>query len=97
MDLAEFQERATPVVDPPEGAMGVLYAAVGLGGESGEILNVCKKMVRDGASVDLDNALVDEAGDVLFYLRMLLEKNGYTIEDAAEACIRKLDAKKKEK
>ena len=41
----------------------------GLGGETGEVLEVLKKIIRDGK---FDRAhLVEELGDVLYYLTMV--------------------------
>lgn len=72
----------------------LLFWATGAGGEVGEVLNVVKKMVRDGDSESLDDALVEECGDVLFYLQQILQMRGKTLTDAANAEIGKLAAKR---
>jgi phosphoribosyl-ATP pyrophosphohydrolase len=101
LTFEEFRTRATPVKRLDYGSLGpegmLLYWSNGLGGESGEVQNVVKKMVRDGHAPELDVALLDEAGDTLFYLTWLLARQGYSLEDAARHCITKLDRKRQEK
>ena len=99
LTLDELQERAVPrrgVYDD-----SLLFWSVGLGGESGEVLNVVKKIYRDAPPVveqdvlgtmSMNDKLVEEAGDVLFYLRQVLAKRGYTLEDAGRGLLDKLDA-----
>jgi NTP pyrophosphatase (non-canonical NTP hydrolase) len=93
LSFAEFQDRATPRKHLPS---GLLFPAVGLGGEAGEVLNEVKKIVRDEDAVWFvprihDDALLEEAGDVLFYLRLVLLERGLTVEDAARTLLRKLE------
>lgn len=73
------------------------FWAVGLGEEAGEVLGQCKKMVRDHKIPNpppngRDTQLLDEVGDVLFYLRQILAKRGLTLQDAADSIVAKLDA-----
>jgi phosphoribosyl-ATP pyrophosphohydrolase len=68
-----------------------------LAGEAGEIANAEKKAVRDNLKsgvVGLD--VLDECGDVLFYMRIELNRYGYTIEDAFDACAKKLERQRRE-
>lgn len=58
--------------------------ALGLCGEAGELGDLIKKQVYH--KVDPGNGeLLNEAGDVLFYLTALLMASGHTIDDAIEA------------
>jgi phosphoribosyl-ATP pyrophosphohydrolase len=90
----QFQEEAQPTksLDYEDlGPSGVtLYWSNGLGGESGEVQNAVKKIVRDGISKPRIENLIEESGDVLFYLAHLLERYGFTLEDAAAYCLTKL-------
>lgn len=72
----EYQLRATETaVYPGQGSVqGLAYTALGLVGEAGEVANKVKKVLRDhGSDVppDVRQALLDEAGDVLWYLTQL--------------------------
>lgn len=63
--------------------------ALGLGGESGEVIEAVKKHLYHGR--DLDKAqLCDELGDVLWYLGLLLGETGNTVRGAAVGNIWKL-------
>lgn len=59
-----------------------LNAALGLG-EAGEVQNIIKKELFHGHAVDGPSVL-DEIGDILFYIDWELELYGYTMEDAME-------------
>lgn len=65
-----------------------LNAALGLG-ESGELQNIVKKEVYHGHPVDV-LAILDEAGDILFYLDWILETYGWTLENAMIGNVNKL-------
>lgn len=88
LDFEEFDQLCQPV--KTVGRNDILFWAVGLGGESGEALNLIKKMERDGNSEDLDQQLLTECGDILFYLKQVLKVRGFKVEDAAKACLIKL-------
>lgn len=66
----------------------LVYHSNGLAGEAGEVANVVKKMARDG--VNLDDKILSECGDVIFYMSRLLRARGYTLEDASNALLEKL-------
>jgi NTP pyrophosphatase (non-canonical NTP hydrolase) len=69
-----FQEANTARSRPSKGDMLCLYA-IGIGGESGEIQDQIKKHVFHEAPLDLDHVL-EEVGDVLWYLDRLLHHLG---------------------
>lgn len=94
MTFDYFQREATPVKDQVDNP---LFAYVGLGGEVGELLNIRKKMERPyGYTSQAVTELVEEAGDTLFYLRLALEKEGRTLEEAAAVLLDKLRKQKAE-
>ena len=67
--------------------------ALGLAGESGELCDKLKKMYRDhnGApSPEIIEGLKGECGDVLWYLTQFAKSLGFTLEEIAEANIKKL-------
>lgn len=93
MTFEEFHEDATPA-KPTEAYDGTLFWSNGLGGEAGEVQNEVKKMIRDNENRDFQ--ILSECGDVLFYMRQLLEDRGLNMLDAAEVCLAKLAAKRAE-
>lgn len=75
----------------PLSSQPMTFWACGLGEEAGEVLGVIKKATHreiwaDGSGAlqdDYDARLLEEAGNVLFYLRQVLEIRGLTLEMAA--------------
>lgn len=63
--------------------------ALGLGGECGEVLDLLKKVVRDGAPLDRAR-LCEELGDVLFYVSALGGLHGITLDEIARENLAKL-------
>jgi len=66
----------------------ILYPALGLAGEAGEVANKVKKMLRDD---NLDrNAIASEIGDVLWYAAMLSKDLNIELHDVAMKNLEKL-------
>ena len=65
-------------------------AALGLSGEGGEVADIVKKFLYQGHDLEKDK-LKDEAGDVLWYLALLADALGLTLEQIAERNIEKLE------
>ncbi len=102
MTLDEYQERAM-TTDVFNGTMqGMLDPAflaklLGLVGESGEVAEKCKKIIRDKGgvlSIDDREELLKELGDVLWYVAVLSRYLGESFEDVAERNIDKLASRK---
>jgi NTP pyrophosphatase (non-canonical NTP hydrolase) len=77
----------------------VLYGAIGLNGEAGEVAEKVKKVWRDKDSVvSQEDALeiVKELGDCLFYITRMANELGYSIEDVAEINVNKFLTRKRE-
>jgi len=91
MDLNEYQKRALKTaIYPPD--QGLIYTVLGLCGESGEVAEKVKKMIRDGddKSGNFEDELGRELGDVLWYLANLSKELGFTLEDIARINLHKL-------
>lgn len=67
----------------------LLHAAIGLCTETGELQDALKKNLIYGKTLDLVNVL-EEAGDLLWYLALALDASGFTPEQAMERNIEKL-------
>ena len=67
----------------------MLHMAVGISGEAGELLDAVKKSVIYNKELDREN-VVEELGDLEFYLQGLRAGLGITREETLEANIAKL-------
>lgn len=67
----------------------LLHMAVGVSGEAGELLDSVKKYVIYNKQLDLVN-LIEELGDIEFYLEGIRQVTGITREQTIEANIDKL-------
>ena len=93
MNFKEYQELAQRTANPDLNKKEKLInAALGLSGEVGEVNDVIKKHLAQGHPLNVEK-IIDEAGDVLWYLSELAEVMGTTLSDIAEGNIRKLSAR----
>ena len=69
-----------------------LNFALGLAGEAGEVANYLKKTTFHGHVLE-KAVLVEELGDVLWYVAMLMANEGITFDEVASANISKLQAR----
>lgn len=67
----------------------LLHAAVGVAGESGELLDIVKKHWAYGKELDREH-LIEELGDIEFYLEALRQQAGLHRDHIIEANIAKL-------
>ena len=103
MNLNEYQKetRKTDLGTGPEHNISPtwLYYVLGLGGETGELLEKIKKHFRDDYGVWTDerkDQVVKEAGDVLWYLARLLDVLDIEFDTIAKDNITKLLKRMKE-
>lgn len=90
--LNEYQELAMRTAIFPESAK-YSYPALGLAGEAGEVANKAKKLIRDGATEELQQKLLDiadELGDVLWYVAAMAQACDVSLEHIAKANLHKL-------
>lgn len=104
-DFNYYQERAIQydtsrlAIDKEARYDGYMEKALGLAGETGEVLEKIKKMIRDKGGVfhptpeDIAE-LKKELGDVLWYLSALAFYNGIDLDDVARANLEKLRSRK---
>ena len=66
----------------------VVYPALGLAGEAGEVADKVKKTIRDKGGNFTDETvkseIAKELGDVMWYLAATARDLGYTLEEIAE-------------
>jgi|SRR6478609_2798676 len=71
----------------------IVYPALGLAGEAGEIAEKVKKFLRGDKELDRD-ALLSELGDPLWYIASLADDLGYTLQDVVDRNVEKLTSRK---
>jgi NTP pyrophosphatase (non-canonical NTP hydrolase) len=98
MQLNEYQQKALETaIYPGKDEKSVIYPALGLAGESGEVVEKVKKLLRDKGGVVDDKFVHDvtlELGDVLWYVAVLADAIGMTLNDVAQVNIAKLNTRK---
>lgn len=67
----------------------ILHMAVGISGEAGELLDAIKRPTIYRKPIDTEN-VIEELGDIEFYLEGLRQELGITREQTIEANIAKL-------
>lgn len=72
----------------PEWSDKIAYVTLGLAGEAGEIANKVKKVLRDGTYNK--NDILNELGDVLWYLARCCSENNISLVAVAERNMEKL-------
>jgi NTP pyrophosphatase (non-canonical NTP hydrolase) len=91
MNFNEYQEMAksTAIYDKQH---KILYPALGLAGEAGEVANKVKKLIRDGYEKNKDyrKEVASEIGDVLWYCAVLASDIGCDLETIVNNNIVKL-------
>ena len=96
MNFSEYQEHAkTTAIYPVE--QSLIYPALGLAEEAGEVSGQVKRMIRDdGGKITPDRAakLTGEIGDTLYYLAALCTDLGISLEVVAKQNIAKLADRK---
>jgi NTP pyrophosphatase (non-canonical NTP hydrolase) len=84
----EYQKKASlTAIYPPK--YDIVYPAMGLSNESGEVLGKIKKWIRDGGELDHE-AVGAEIGDVLWYMALLATDLGLDLDDIAQGNLDKL-------
>lgn len=90
-EFAKFVLRLESSMDVPSKSQIIrsIHAALGIGGEAGEIQDIIKKHWVYGKPIDRVH-LIEECGDLFHYFTMLLNVHGLTLDEIRDANIRKL-------
>jgi len=98
LEFSTYQKQAlTTAVYPGRGEGNFIYPTLGLAGETGEICEKIKKIIRDDGGVISDERkmlLGKELGDVLWYIATLASELGLDMGEIAEGNLEKLAARK---
>lgn len=91
MDFSSYQKRAKSTAIYPE-AYKLVYPALGLAGEAGEVAEKIKKSIRDG-NLDVEG-LKKELGDVLWYIAAIANDIEFDLNEIAQMNLDKLESRK---
>ncbi|HYH35942.1 MAG TPA: nucleoside triphosphate pyrophosphohydrolase family protein [Candidatus Saccharimonadales bacterium] len=99
MTFDEYQKQAlTTVISDGNEFNDLLHWVLGINGESGEVAEKVKKIIRDkgGKVTDADKKeLGKEIGDVLWYLAVFAHHLDISFDDIAQANLKKLADRQK--
>ena len=93
MTFEEYQKLSRETAVYPDLGKNFVYPTLGLAGESGEVAEKVKKILRDHEGVideEKKKEITKELGDVLWYLAQIASEIGVTLEDVASFNIEKL-------
>ena len=93
MNFNDYQEKSRKTAQYPSIGDPIIYPALGLVNEAGEVAGKIKKIFRDKEGKingDTKTALKAELGDVLWYLAQLATELNLSLEEIAEYNIDKL-------
>jgi len=100
MTFEEYQKKSRETAIYPNVGSNYIYPTLGLCGESGEIAEKVKKVLRDGNGTFTVEGLAElkkELGDVIWYISQLASELRFSLDQIAEENIQKLQSRKDRK
>lgn len=97
LTFEEYQKFTKSTALYPKLGMDYVYPTIGLAGETGEVSELVKKLIRDNNSVIDDEfleRLQKELGDVLWYVSQVAAEFDLSLEKIAEQNVKKLTSRK---
>lgn len=94
--LSAFERHVIALAKPMNSdVLNLLHGAVGVSGEAGELLDAIKKVwaYEKPLTPEVWENLLEETGDILFYLTIIANVSNFTLFDAMEYNIKKLSAR----
>jgi len=100
MEFSEYQKKSRKTAIYPDADNNFIYPTLGLAGETGEVIEKIKKLMRnDGVtkaseiSEEKKQELEKEMGDVVWYLTQLATELGLELDSIASKNIEKLESR----
>jgi NTP pyrophosphatase (non-canonical NTP hydrolase) len=93
MDFSDYQSKSRKTAEYPAIGHPVIYPALGLVNEAGEVAGKIKKIFRDKDgqfSEETRTAIKAELGDVLWYIAQVATELNLSLDEIAEYNIAKL-------
>lgn len=97
MNFSDYQKESRKTAMYPDKDHNFVYPTLGISGESGEVAEKVKKILRDKeGKVDEEDKMeiAKELGDVLWYIAQLSSELGLDLDDVARGNIEKLRSRK---
>ena len=96
MNFQEYQEQSRKTVVYPNVGDNFVYPVLGIAGESGEVAEKVKKILREKNGVvdeDSQQEIAKELGDLLWYMSQLATELGISLDDVAQKNIMKTQSR----
>lgn len=93
--FAQYEEGAAKTCTLKGTDEDLYHAIFGVGSELGELADAAKRQLVYGKRMDVVN-LMEEVGDVMWYLHKITRVLGFSLADAARANVAKLDHRTRE-
>jgi len=93
MTFNDYEEKMLTLRKYPDVGNNIVYPALGLAGEAGEVADKVKKVLRDAGGIlskERRLAIAMEVGDVLWYISAMANELGYSLTEVAEMNLNKL-------
>ena len=93
MTFEEYQKESRKTAIYPNLGSNYVYPVLGLAGESGEVAEKFKKVIRDNGGVvteEKKQEIKKELGDVLWYVAQISTELGLTMEEVVQGNLDKL-------
>jgi len=93
MNFNEYQKQSRKTAVYPNAGNNMVYPILGLAGESGEVAEKMKKVLRDEdgkISETKKEEITKELGDVMWYLSQIATELGVELEEVAAKNLEKL-------
>jgi NTP pyrophosphatase (non-canonical NTP hydrolase) len=97
MDFNEYQKETRKHAIYPQLGNNFSYPTIGLAGETGEVAEKIKKIIRDKSGVVDEQSREEvkkELGDVLWYLSQIASELEISLEDVAQGNIEKIASRR---
>ena len=96
MNFKDYQQESRRTAEYPNLGNNPFYPVLGLAGESGEVCEKFKKVIRDDGGVLNPEKIEEikyELGDVLWYITQIATELGLDLEDVAQGNLIKLKSR----
>ncbi|MGC9031536.1 MAG: nucleoside triphosphate pyrophosphohydrolase family protein [Minisyncoccia bacterium] len=98
MDFKEYQKKSRKTAIYPNKGKNFIYPVLGLVGESGEVAEKIKKIIRDKKGIikkEDKEEIKKELGDVLWYISQIATELKISLEEVALTNLKKLFSRMK--